>query len=290
MQLSKATKIIINVTIVILIGINIYFVINRFDDVVKYEDEIDYVDNNTLSNFETEQNNFKKFQYARNPNAETLDYADYTSKLVTNGEEMEALVGKSDEIILDSSFIDKLPNLNEFKVKGLILPFKYSDYFDYTMYGASEPELNNGWNFNVLDATYDYFLLDIIYTNEYFILPGPLTKLELIENSIGYLKSKGIDPSKILLSVDARYYVWEDRYFEDNLVLNYIDKEVQADVVSKSEFTTKYPKIKALSGLTENLSNTENYEYIALSLDLDINELTNLAINLGLRGIMVRYG
>jgi hypothetical protein len=290
MQLNKVIKTILAIAIVGLIALNAYLLINRFNKVVKYEDEIEFVENNILSDFETEQNNFKKFVYTPNSNLLSEDYDTKAASIAESIEEIDALRGESEEIILDSAFIDKLPEISEFDTKAIMLPFKYSDYFDYSIYGESEPELKLSWNFDVLESAYDYFYLDILYTNEFNILPGPLSRLDLVENAIGYLKSKGIDPSRIILSVDARYFVWDDRYFENNILLNQIDKKVQADVVSRSEFQTKYPRIEVRSGLIDELSNTAKYDYIALSLDLDIEELTNLATNLGLRGIMVRYG
>jgi hypothetical protein len=290
MQLNKVTKTLLTVAVIALVALNAYFLINRFNKIVKYEDEIEYVENNTLSDFETEQNNFEEFVYTPNTNLVSEDFEDKANIIAESLEEIDELRGDSNEIILDSSFIDKLPEISEFEVKSIMLPFKYSDYFDYSIYGESEPQLELNWNFQVLSDSYDYFYLDILYINEFNILPGPLTKLDLVERAIGYLKSKGIDPSRIVLAVDARYFVWGDRYFEDSIILNQTDKELQADVVSKSEFGTKYRELKALSGLTDTLSNTEKYDYIALSLDLDIVKLTNLATNLGLRGIMVRYG
>lgn len=290
MQLNKVIKALFTIIIVGLILSNIYLLINRSNNVVTYVDNIEFREDNRLSDFETEQNNFKKFSYIPNEDLKELDYEENAAITAESTEEIEALIGKSDSIILDSVFIDQLRDLSDFETTALMLPFKYSDYFDYRIYGQSEPELNLEWNFNVLAATYDYFYLDILYTNEFSILPGPLTKLSLIESSIGYLKSKGIDPSRVVLSVDARYFVWEDRFFENNVVFNQTDATMQADVVSREEYSTKYRNLTALSGLTKTLSNSDNYDSIALSLDLDINELKEIATNLGLRGIIVRYG
>ncbi len=290
MQWKKLARIALAIVLIILVGINVFFFLNRVSYKVTYTEEITYSPNNTLSNFETEQNNFKKFVYTRNDNLTEIAFSDFESRFVSSSTSLETSEEVGIERIFDKSFINTKTDLTDYENRSIILPLKYSKYFDYKIYGSSEPELQLEWNFSKL-KDFDHFYIDVAgYTNELFILPGPISKLELIENTIGYLKENGIEPEQISLIVDVRVYVWPNRYFESNIIQNYTDTERQAEVLNQDEYASKYSSIDIFKGTTISIDPSYNESHISLSLKMDLSDIIELAKRLGLQGYTIQDG
>ncbi len=288
MQSKRLIKIILPIAIVVLIGVNIYFLLNRTSYSVNYVDEITYKTNNELSNFDTEQGNYKKFSYSRNDNLINKDYLEFENQLISEGDELPA--DTSSEVIFDKGYISSKVNLETFTNKSVVLPLKYSKYFDYLIYGESEPELAQSWNFTKLKEFKNFYIDLTGYTNEFFILPGPLSTLELMENTVGYLKENGIEPSRIFFIIDIRNYVWPDRFFESNVIMNYTDKVQQAEILDDDQYMQKYSGIEIFRGTTEAIDPSYNKSHVSLSLKSDLSDIIELAKKLGLQGFTIQDG
>ncbi len=290
MQWKKLASIGLSIVLLFLIALNVYLFLNRVSYNVSYIEEINYVSNNTLSDFETEQNNFKKFTYTRNDNLNEISYPDFEGKLISSLTSLESTEEIEREHIFDKTFIDGKTNTSAYINKSIVLPLKYSKYFNYSIYGTSETQLNTTWDFSKLKE-YKYFYIDVAgYTNDYFVLPGPLTKLELIENAVGYLKENGVEPSRIFLIIDTRNYVWPNRYFEENIMMNFADTEANAEVLNQDAYTSKYSSIDIFKGTTVSIDPSYNESHISLSLKMDLSDIIELAKKLGLQGYTIQDG
>lgn len=290
MQWKKLARIGLAIVLIVLVGINVFFFLNRVSYNVTYTEEITYTPNNTLSNLETEQNNYKKFAYTGNDNLTELPFSDFEGRLVSASTSLETLEEIETEHIFDKGFIDGKTDTSAYPNKSIVLPLKYSKYFDYRIYGNSETQISAEWNFSKLNE-YKNFYIDVAgYTNEHFVLPGPLTKLELIENAVGYLKENGIEPNRIFLIIDTRNYVWPNRYFEENIIMNFAETEANAEVLNENEYTSRYSRIEIFKGTTTSIDPSYNESHISLSLKMDLSDIIELAKELGLQGYTIQDG
>lgn len=233
----------------------------------------------------------------------TLEYIPSASNATFDSEKFTAnlseLITKSDfeAIQLNSSFIkvtnyegiiSKVSELTKPKeIKLLIeLPAKWGDFVDYTDYKNFDLSYDTIIPLNTISIYADSIVIKGFgYTTVNSILPGPVSPNGWLEKVIQYYVSKGVSRNKIVIELNTKAYVWEDREIALKNTENYILATKQiTDIKVKTEFD----KITPAETFDGESFVSKDKLVIVLPTDQKILDQIELIADYGLSGIILK--
>lgn len=210
--------------------------------------------------------------YTKNSEYVFIEQKDFTKVLNQNDltnilNDISNLTKENNTVVFSStmSYFLNFENIiqifkEKFNQKKLIqvLNLRWGDevnYNNYSKYKTSKNIKING--LNQLNTIFNEFWIEAFdYTTVKSILPGPLISLDLFTASINYYTQNGISLDKLVVWINTLGYMWPDRYFENNHLLNYIFDKVDAKILENTKFDeiiNNYPNTNIIYGDNKNI-------------------------------------